>query len=180
MFGLRPHFDAVICLFDSLNHLLSVSDLELAFHSVYSCLKPGGLFLFDVNTESGYALYWNGTQVLASHESQVRTCSRYYPDRHLGVFTATIDRPGSVGAASEKAELWQRCHSQEEIREALTRSGLSVVDTYGLEGDALVSGSVDRAERAFYLCRRPGTRRLRRTVHDSGLTFGTTPGPMSQ
>ncbi len=179
-FGLRSHFDAVFCLFDSLNHLLSVGDLTMAFHSVYACLKPGGLLLFDVNTELGYALHWKGTQELVCGDSRVHTRSYYDADRHLGVFDVTTDRLGGVGAVSEKATLWQRCHSPREIREALAHAGFRIVETYGLEGDALVSGSVERSERTFYLCRRPRTRRQLHTLGDSRLLFDAAPEPLSQ
>lgn len=44
-----PPFDAVVCLFDSLNYLLRLSDLQKAFRGVYRHLVPGGVFVFDMN-----------------------------------------------------------------------------------------------------------------------------------
>ncbi len=76
-FALRSWFDAVLCVFDSFNHLLSTSDLVMAFRCVYSCLKPGGWLCFDVNTEVGYALHWKGEDELVSDDSLVRTWSQY-------------------------------------------------------------------------------------------------------
>ena len=154
MFGLRSRFDAVLCLFDSLNHLLSVGDLTMAFHSVCACLKPGGLLLFDVNTELGYTLHWNGEEQLASDESRVHTWSHYDAEKQFGAFRASVERLDGAASVTEEAILWQRCHSHEEIQEALTQAGFNGVETYGLEGDALVSDPRGRAERAFYLCRR--------------------------
>lgn len=43
-------FDAVICCLDSVNYLTGVGDLAHCFARVRAHLKPGGLFLFDVNT----------------------------------------------------------------------------------------------------------------------------------
>lgn len=48
---LPQQVDAVVCFCDSLNYLLSVSDWQRTFQSVYQALKTGGLFLFDVHTE---------------------------------------------------------------------------------------------------------------------------------
>src|SRR5215212_9545660 len=43
-------FDACICLFDSLNYILTPEELGAAFAGVYRHLRPRGLFVFDVNT----------------------------------------------------------------------------------------------------------------------------------
>jgi len=163
-FGMREHFDAVLCLFDSLNHLLSVEDLHAAFRSVLRCLRPGGWFVFDVNTAYGYALHWNGCDEMTADDHVVRTWSGYDEGRRLGVFRATIKRHGEMGWTEDEVTLWQRCHGDGEIRTALTDAGFSAVETYGLEQDSLVSGSVERSERVFYLCRRPLRTRRRQTV----------------
>lgn len=49
-FQLPFQVDAAVSLFDSLNYLLEPSQIKSAFKSVYSCLKPSGYFVFDVNT----------------------------------------------------------------------------------------------------------------------------------
>jgi SAM-dependent methyltransferase len=49
-FSLGERFDVVICVFDSLNHLLYFGDWESMFDAVHRHLVEGGLFIFDVNT----------------------------------------------------------------------------------------------------------------------------------
>jgi SAM-dependent methyltransferase len=49
-FSLDERFDVVICVFDSLNHLLFFGDWESMFDAVHRHLVDGGLFIFDVNT----------------------------------------------------------------------------------------------------------------------------------
>lgn len=49
-FSLEERFDVVICVFDSLNHLLFFGDWESMFDAVDQHLVDGGLFIFDVNT----------------------------------------------------------------------------------------------------------------------------------
>jgi SAM-dependent methyltransferase len=49
-FSLGERFDVVICVFDSLNHLLFFGDWESMFDAVHQHLLDGGLFIFDVNT----------------------------------------------------------------------------------------------------------------------------------
>jgi len=50
-FELGQKFDVIICVFDSINHILSFSDWGKVFRRVTRHLTQGGLFLFDINTE---------------------------------------------------------------------------------------------------------------------------------
>lgn len=43
--------DITVCALDSLNHLDSFEDLCTVFQKVFMFTEPGGLFIFDVNTE---------------------------------------------------------------------------------------------------------------------------------
>ena len=46
-FSLPPVFNAVISLFDSLNHIMTLEEMHLVFQNVFSSLLPGGIFFFD-------------------------------------------------------------------------------------------------------------------------------------
>jgi SAM-dependent methyltransferase len=50
-FELGQKFDVIICVFDSINHILSFADWGRVFSRVARHLAQGGLFLFDINTE---------------------------------------------------------------------------------------------------------------------------------
>jgi SAM-dependent methyltransferase len=50
-FELGKKFDVIICVFDSINHVLSFADWRRIFRRVAHHLAEGGLFLFDINTE---------------------------------------------------------------------------------------------------------------------------------
>ncbi len=47
---LGERFDVVVCVFDTLNHLLTFDAWQSLFEAVYDHLVEGGLFIFDVNT----------------------------------------------------------------------------------------------------------------------------------
>ena len=49
-FSLGERVDVVICMFDSLNHLLTFEAWQSVFDGVHDHLAEGGLFVFDVNT----------------------------------------------------------------------------------------------------------------------------------
>jgi SAM-dependent methyltransferase len=43
-------FDMVIFLYDGINYLHTMAEYRAAFGEVHSCLRPGGIFLFDITT----------------------------------------------------------------------------------------------------------------------------------
>jgi SAM-dependent methyltransferase len=45
-------FDVVLCVFDSINHLLRFEEWEAVFDRALAHLNDGGIFIFDVNTEA--------------------------------------------------------------------------------------------------------------------------------
>jgi len=51
-FELATKFDVIICVFDSINHVLKFADWQKIFHNAARHLEKDGLFLFDINTEA--------------------------------------------------------------------------------------------------------------------------------
>jgi SAM-dependent methyltransferase len=51
-FSLSEEFDSIICVFDTLNHLVSFDSWCSTFSAVHQHLRDDGLFMFDVNTLS--------------------------------------------------------------------------------------------------------------------------------
>lgn len=49
-FELGRKFDAIICVFDSINHLTRWTDWKRVFKQTYKHLERRGVFIFDVNT----------------------------------------------------------------------------------------------------------------------------------
>lgn len=62
-FSLAQTVDVVICVYDSLNYLLTTEDLLKTFQSVRTCLRPGGIFIFDFNTRSRIKRILEGTHL---------------------------------------------------------------------------------------------------------------------
>jgi SAM-dependent methyltransferase len=89
-FRVQDPFDAVLCAFDSLNHLMCESDLADAFNSVADALHPGGLPAFDLNLEVKYLKTWSGEfSVIGEHEvAFVRTSVDL--ESRCGIFDGTL------------------------------------------------------------------------------------------
>ena len=50
-FTIPRSFDAIVCIYDSINHLPKVNDWSKVFARVKHHLNERGVFIFDVNTE---------------------------------------------------------------------------------------------------------------------------------
>jgi SAM-dependent methyltransferase len=50
-FEIDQRFDAIFCIFDSINHLHLFSEWKRVFARVHRHLSPGGCFIFDINTQ---------------------------------------------------------------------------------------------------------------------------------
>lgn len=50
-FKVPEKFDAILCVFDSINHLLKFGDWKKLFASAQIHLNEGGVFIFDINTK---------------------------------------------------------------------------------------------------------------------------------
>jgi SAM-dependent methyltransferase len=51
-FDLEKKFDVIICVFDSINHVIRFADWQKVFRNAARHLEKDGLFLFDINTEA--------------------------------------------------------------------------------------------------------------------------------
>ncbi len=56
-FDLAEKFDVVLCVFDSINHLVGFPDWEAVFDRAHEHLTDRGIFIFDVNTERQLAAF---------------------------------------------------------------------------------------------------------------------------
>lgn len=62
-FELSTKFDAVICVFDTMNHIPTFSAWRSVFRNAAGHLNPGGVFIFDVNTSFKLERYVNEPSV---------------------------------------------------------------------------------------------------------------------
>lgn len=146
-------FDLVWALDDSINYLLSEEELLKALSGMRANLAPTGLLLFDVNTLVAYRSFFAETAV-------VERAGRRLVWRGQ---TASDAEPGSIceaileedGGPTKTHEHRQRHFADAEIRSAVERAGLALVDVYGLYTDGILRQPLDeRAHtKAVYIAR---------------------------
>lgn len=134
-FMLDERFDAVLSIYDSLNHILSIEELRGVFGRVHAVLSPGGRFVFDLNTEAAYPAEWQGSFVGPDHAAVVR--STYEPETRTMRFNAALFRPAGERWERTDIELLQRCHAENDVRDALAAAGFADVATHAGESFGL-------------------------------------------
>jgi SAM-dependent methyltransferase len=69
--SLPYRFDVVICMFDTLNHVVTVDGWLAVFRCAHEHLSDGGLFVFDVNTTGRLRRLWDAPPYLDEFDRNV-------------------------------------------------------------------------------------------------------------
>ncbi len=147
-FNLPDVYHAVISTYDSLNHLMTLGELNAAFHNVYTALQEGGLFVFDLNMEEGYKARWRGSFSIVEDDHVCVFRSAYRQVEQIGQSEITIFCLDGNWERSDFT-LVQKCYSEKEIREALKITGFTKISAYHAERDFKMPRGVGRV---FFVC----------------------------
>lgn len=130
-FVLPERVDLVTCVFDSLNYLLAVEDLQQTFARVAAHLRPGGLLLCDMNTIWALAEIWDhNTYFSESEEIAVVMSSQYDDEAHIASVTmVAFVRRGELYERIEELHC-ERGYPERTVSAAMERAGLQVLATY--------------------------------------------------
>ena len=125
---------AVISVCDSMNYLTDEEDLEYLFALVNNYLDPGGIFIFDFNTEYKYREVL-GNQVIAEDRDE---CSfiweNYYNHTSMiNEYELTLfvreDEEASLYRKYQESH-FQKAYTLREMRGLLEKAGLKFVAAY--------------------------------------------------
>lgn len=146
-------FDLVWALDDSINYLLSEDELLNALRGMVANLAPRGLLLFDVNTLVAYRSFFAETVVVEHAGRRLVWRGQTASDAKSGsICEAVLEEDGGPTKTHEHR---QRHFADAEIRSAVKRAGLTLVDAYGLYTDGILRQPLDeRAHtKAVYIAR---------------------------
>ncbi len=142
---------AVICAFNSLAHFHSVEDLRRVFARVRTALEAGGSFLFDLTMHEAYASRWRGSYRLEAagqicvirpaynaSTGVARNDIEIFPARQLCGAHAFPVNPAT------RFTIFQKCHSEAEIRTGLAEAGFGCVQSFDAEHDLGIAGEYGR------------------------------------
>ena len=125
---------AVVSVCDSVNYVTEKEELEQVFRLVNNYLDPGGIFVFDFNTEYKYREVLGDRTIAENREdSSFIWDNYYYEEEHMNEYELTL-----FIQETDQKELYhkyqethfQRAYTLDEIRELLEKSGLRFVAAY--------------------------------------------------
>lgn len=127
-------FDLATCFFDSLNYLLTVTDLQEVFQGVYNALRPGGSFIFDMNTIYGLAVDWMREETYLQNDSdnfvEIHRQSFDYENQIATMLITVFKREGEHWERIDELHQ-ERGYSLADIQFLLLNTGFEITGMYG-------------------------------------------------
>jgi len=154
-FKLPQKYHAVVSVFDSLNHIMTLKELKIVFSRVYDVLRDDGIFLFDMNTEAGYLYEWIGDFTIVEDDHVCVVRNTYSNTRHTATFDAAVFRLRDSNWYRTDVMLLQKCHAPARVKSTLKSAGFTEIEVYGFNWESGVQMLDTDARRAFFLCRKP-------------------------
>lgn len=145
-----PPADVVVLLYDGLNYLLTIDEVQALFVSIRDALAPGGIAIVDQSTVANSETHAAGGFDDAGETdafSYLRT-SRYDPEARL--HTTTFDLTLPDGRQLIETHV-QRAYALDEVRGAFEGAGLTDVAAYD---DFTDSPADEHSERVHWVLRR--------------------------
>ena len=141
-FSLPHKFDAITCLFDSINHLVEYIGWEDVFSRAHSHLNKDGLFIFDINTKHKLEMLAKNKPSIKEFDDKKITMT-VTPDH--GVYNWNIEVTEGKNIWSE--DIREQSFPIQTVRNSLEKlfSEVSVFDESGSE----VS---ENSQRVYFVC----------------------------
>lgn len=143
------NFDAVVCLFDSINHFLNLAEVEAVFRTARAALRPGGLFLFDVNTDLAFREHWEEYYSIVEPEEVCVLSGLYDEKDQRAHYDLTMFRLTDGAWVRSDTRIEERCYDLKELEAALKNAGFEQIHTYSADADLELT---DHTGRVFFLC----------------------------
>lgn len=123
-------YDAALSTFDSLNHLLTLEDLQAAFRSVHEALRPGACFVFDMNGEEAWTLDLHNWNATVEDDSVSLVRGTYDPSRKLAETELVWFVRNGEDWKRKTSVVQQRSYTEDEIRDALIEAGFRHIERW--------------------------------------------------
>ncbi|HID55587.1 TPA: class I SAM-dependent methyltransferase [Candidatus Poribacteria bacterium] len=127
----KESFDAVICLYDSINYMLTSEDLRKAFLSAASVLKTGGLYIFDVTTERNIVLHFHLQTFAETRDDFSYIWKNVYSfrDKICKTVLTFFIKEGDIYRRYDELHV-QRIFEVDEVKGELERAGFKMLSAF--------------------------------------------------
>ncbi len=157
-FELYGTVKAVVSVCDSMNYLTQEADLEQVFCLVNNYLDPGGILIFDLNTEYKFRELM-GTQTFAEHRAQGSLIwDNYYDEENkLNEYALTIFLRQKSGLYRKYEEVhYERCYAPHDVIRLLEQAGMEFVGACDGEDHGPVR---EDSERIYIVAKQKGEKK---------------------
>jgi SAM-dependent methyltransferase len=152
-FRLPERVDLVVCEFAALNNLDDRSGLPAVFRAVRRALKPGGHFLFDVNTPLSFKTQCNATHWYDTRAFKLVLRGSLEDQDRRARLDLEWFLPRGRSFVLRRETIYNVCWTDREIRAALRRAGIDLVRVCdGVDVRPTFPGAV-RGTDMYYLTR---------------------------
>lgn len=145
----------VVSVCDSLNYILEEQELLEIFSLVNNYLYPGGIFIFDFNTEYKYREVIGDTTIAENREDCSFIWENFYdPEEEMNEYDLTVFVKEQDGRFRRFTEThFQRGYRVEHMTALVEQAGMSVVEVLDADtGEAVTESS----ERVYIVAREQG------------------------
>ena len=133
-FELYGTVDAIICTLDVLNYITDPKDLKRVFALIKNYLNPGGIFIFDINTEYKLKNVLGNNTFVNDENGIFYTWENEYDEKISNQYlTFFVEAEGGHYERFDENHV-QRAYSAEEIKDNLRENKLSFEAQYALFG----------------------------------------------
>lgn len=148
-FKLDSKFDCCVCSLDSINHLLSLEDVEKCFNCVYGSLKSDGIFVFDVNTVYKHNNILAGNTFVFDEEDFFLSWDN--EDEGENIIRILIDIFVFNGKSYDRLseEFFERAYTVSELESVLYN-----FEIIGIYDDLSLNEYTEQSERIYFVCKR--------------------------
>ena len=151
-FELYGTVGAIVSVCDSVNYITEEEDLLEVFSLVNNYLDPGGVFIFDLNTEYKYAKILGDSVIAENREESSFIWENWYDEEtQINEYDLTLFIREESGLYEKYEEThYQRAYSLDTICQLLEKAGLkleAIYDAFTMEAPR------KRSERVYVVAR---------------------------
>lgn len=149
---------AVVSICDCMNYITEPEDLTEVFRLVNNYLDPGGIFIFDLNTEYKYAEVMGECTIAEDRDdSSFIWENQYEPEEKINIYDLSIFVKEEEDLYRKYHEThYQRAYSMAEVKKSIEESGMEFLAAY----DAFTKDAPKAdSERIYVIARERGKSR---------------------
>ncbi len=124
-------YDAALCLYDSINYIITAEEMERVFAKVSEALVPRGMFIFDVTTEYNIVQHFHRKTFAESYKDfSYIWRNMYIPSERVCKTVLTFFLPEDDAYHKYEELHMQKIYSVAQIKKLLEQTGYKLLSSF--------------------------------------------------